>query len=278
MRTSVKTTLCLTAAALALAVSAHHGAQAQEDAAPGAKLGAKPADPHDFSGVYFVTESAQLNSDRTVKYNGRGPKALPHSRVLWTADDKEPPFTAWGREHFDERFNGAINNQPIADPSTSCLPHGMPRIMIAPYPMQIVQTPGHVTMLFEVNHNVRYIPMNRVLPKHPKITMMGESSAHWDGDTLVIETVGISGQSIFDEIGTPHSDQLKVTERLHWIKNKKGQDALEDLMTFDDPIAYTKPWVGRAVLAWRPDITLTEYVCEENNRNTADANGKTTAR
>ena len=274
MRNPTKLALCVTAAALAAAVSMHHGAQAQEG--EGRAAGHVHAgDPHDLSGVYFVTEAAQLNSDRTVKYNGRGPKALPHSRVLWTSDDKEPPFTAWGKAKFDASFNGAINNEPIADPSTDCLPHGMPRIMIAPYPMQIVQTPGQITMMFEVNHNVRYIPMNRVLPRNPKITMMGESSGHWEGDTLVIETVGSSGKSIFDEIGTPHSDKRKITERLRWIKNNTQ---LEDLMTFEDPIAYTKPWVGRAVLAWRPDIQITEYVCEENNRNVSNADGKTTAR
>ena len=167
------------------------------------------------------------------------------------------------------------------DQLSYCLPAGFPRILTEPFLREFVDTPKETWLINEQQSEVRrvYTDGRGHVPDDEAFALWeGDSIGFWDGDTLVIETVGISGQSIFDEIGTPHSDQLKVTERLHWIKNKKGQDALEDLMTFDDPIAYTKPWVGRAVLAWRPDITLTEYVCEENNRNTADANGKTTAR
>ena len=250
----------------------------------GAVAAAQPAaapssDARNLEGVWNITHASKLNRDKTVSYgrgNADGPNDLPHSRVLWPIDHNEPPFTAWGRQKFEARFNGNINNVPMADPSTNCSPHGMPRIMIAPYPMQIVQTPGLITMLFEVNHNVRLIHMDQPLPQRPKITLMGYAVGHWEDDTLVIETRGISGEGIFDEIGTSHSDELKVTERIRKID---GGKTLEDTFTFEDPIAFTKPWQAREILNRRPNNTqLMEYVCEENNRNVSDANGNTTAR
>ncbi len=142
--------------------------------------------------------------------------------------------------------------------------------------MQIMQTPGLITMLFEVNHNVRLIHTRRAAAGQSEDrTQMGYSVGHWEGDTLVIETKGVSDTAIFDEIGTPHSDQMKVTER---IRKVEGGKTLEVTFTFEDPVAYTKPWQAREILAWRPDVTLMEYVCEENNRNWADASGKTTAK
>ena len=276
MQNHLKMGAGLAAAALALGALAGSAALAQDGRAGRAALPPSPADPRDLQGVWFITHAAHLNRDQTVGYGRETPdKELTHSRVLWTIDHKSPPFTAWGQKLFDAHFQGNLNNEPIADPSTNCRPHGMPRIMIAPYPMQIVQTKGLITMLFEVNHNVRLIHMDEPLPAHPKITQMGYAVGHWDGDTLVIETKGISGSGIFDEIGTPHSDELKVTER---IRKVDGGKTLEDVFTFEDPIAFRQPWQAREILAWRPDIKIMEYVCEENNRNWADASGKTTAK
>lgn len=145
--------------------------------------------------------------------------------------------------------------------------------MISPYPVQMVQTPGLITMLFEVAHNVRLIHMDQPMPANPKITQMGYSVGHWEGDTLVITTKGISHTGIFDEIGTPHSDQLQITEHIRKID---GGKTLEDRFTFEDPVAFKTPWQAREILSWRPDVQLMEYVCEENNRNWADSSGKTT--
>ena len=107
--------------------------------------------------------------------------------------------------------------------------------------------------------------------KHPgkfEPTFMGHSVGHWEGDTLVVDTIGMIKQTQIDEAGTLHSDQLHVVERI-----RKVQDTLEVLFTIEDPKAFTKPWTAVRIWKWRPDIRFIEYICEENNRNASDANG-----
>lgn len=263
------TTSVSLAAALALAAACLTGAQAQT---PAPRIVNTSKDPKDISGVWFITQEIRMNADLQIRTreNSKNPSI---GQVMWPQNPhREPPFSAWGRARWDKHYKAMVNSAPIADPATSCIPHGVPRIIIAPYPVQIIQSPGLITMLYEVNHNVRLVHMNRPLPKNPKITMMGSSVGHWDGDTLVIETVGLDDSAILDEAGTPHSTKLKVTERLRKIDQGS---LLEASLTFDDPVAYTAPWTSREVMAWRPDIQLTEYVCEENNRNPVSADGST---
>ncbi|HTK34141.1 MAG TPA: hypothetical protein VL358_02490 [Caulobacteraceae bacterium] len=249
-------------------------ASATLGAAAGEPPKAPSPDPRNFEGVWSISHPARVRADKSMYYGAQEPDAITHGRVLWPLDQKEPPFTAWGRAKFDAAFEANVNNRPLADMPSYCLPHGVPRIMINPYPMQVVQSPGLILMLFEVNHNVRLIHMNQRPPAHPKSTLMGYSIGHWEGDTLVVQTNGLSGESIFDELGTPHSDALKLTERIRKIDGGRG---LEDTFTIDDPIAFTRPWQTREVLAWKDGAPLMEYICEENNRNLPDAEGKTTA-
>jgi hypothetical protein len=98
---------------------------------------------------------------------------------------------------------------------------------------------------------------------------MGHAIGHWEGDTLVIDTVGITKQTQIDEAGTLHSDKLHLIQRI-----KKVNDTLEIEFTVDDPGAFTKPWTAKRVWQWRPDVRFAEYVCEENNRNTPGADGQ----
>jgi len=263
------------AAALAVTVGAESSALAQQ---PAAKLQPKaaPSDARGLDGVWYVDNPARLDRDWTVHHgSATEPGALPDSRVLWPLDGSPPPFTPWGLEHFNTRFQAALNNQPIADPSTDCIPHGTPRVQVPNYPFQIVVTPQIVGMLYEVAHDVRLVYMNQPLPQHLPITQMGTSVGHWDGNTLVVHTEGLSDSAILDQMGTPHSDQLKLTERIRTIN---GGRQLEDLITFDDPVAFRSPWTTRQVFNKRPDMRLMEYVCEENNRNVSNANGQTTVK
>ena len=238
---------------------------------PSHPLPPPPADPRNITGVWQVVKPIFI----IVHYQPSGAPAPVdlRDRVLWPNEDKDlPPFNAAGKKLFDERYTAKINNNPYADPSTNCVPHGIPRMMIAPYPMQMVQTPGLVTMMFETNHNIRLIHLDQKMPKHVPHTPLGYSVGHWEGDTLVIETQGLMGDSIIDELGTPQSTSMHTTERLRKIDG----GILEDMVTLDDPVYYTKPWVARVHLQWRPDLQLQEYVCEENNRNIA-VDGKATA-
>lgn len=162
---------------------------------------------------------------------------------------------------------------PEADASTQCFPHGMPRIMESPYPIEIVQIPGEIVFLHEVAHNARRIYLDRPQPKNPKKTFLGHSVGHWEGDTLVVDTIGLNDRTFIDDEGNSHSDQEHTIERYRKIE---GGARLEMTMTIEDPVTLEHPYSYKRVLNWRPDIVPQEYVCEENNRN-APVNGVTVA-
>jgi hypothetical protein len=147
------------------------------------------------------------------------------------------------------------------DPILSCAPPGVPRIMLLPFPWKIVQTRNEVIMIFEYDHFIRQIPTDR--PTHSRVfdmTWMGDSIGHWEGDTLVIDTVGLNDKTWLDQVGHPHSSSLHVVERLR----RTDRSTLEDEITIDDPKYYAKPWTGKLTYLLRPGWNLSEYVCEDN--------------
>ena len=150
--------------------------------------------------------------------------------------------------------------QSKEDPEANCLPAGIPRG--SPYPWRIVQTPTHYFILFEGNiHSYRQIFMNGKHPDDPDPTWYGHSIGHWEGKTLVVDTVGFNDLFWFDYVGHPHTEKLHTVER--YTRTDMGHMAIE--VTIDDPGTYTKPFtsVGRANLMVGQE--LLEYICQENN-------------
>ena len=158
------------------------------------------------------------------------------------------------------------------DPTAGCVPPGVPRIMGTPYPLEFVIQPHRVLILFEAYSQRREIFTDgRGHPSELDPTYNGHSIGRWEGDTLVVHTVGLRGDTVFDVTGAPHSAAMSVTERLRRV----DQDTLEDAITIEDPEAMTRPWTVVRTFAHRPDWTLTEYVCEENQRNPVLPDGTT---
>ncbi len=159
-----------------------------------------------------------------------------------------------------------------SDPTAACLPGGFPRILGTPYPVEFMVQPKLVVMLFEANSQMRHIYTDG--RKHPvdlEPTFNGHSIGHWEGDTLVVDTTGLRGDTIFDVSGAPHSDQLHVSERIRRIPG----GVIEDKIVVEDPKAFTKPWLVTRSFQLHPDWDLTEYVCEENQRNPILPDGTT---
>jgi hypothetical protein len=156
------------------------------------------------------------------------------------------------------------------DPEANCLPTGVPRV--APYPWRIVQTPTHVFFLFEGNiHSYRQIFLNQT--KHPgdlDPTWYGHSIGHFEGDTLVVDTVGFNDKFWFDFAGHPHTTQLHTIERY----TRKDLGTLVNQVTIDDPGAYSKPFTltFTARLA-PPGEELMEYICQENEQDSKHIQG-----
>ncbi len=193
-----------------------------------------------------------------------------YNRRISPLDGSETPWQPWTKTEFDRRGAAEKQGNPLFDPTAACLPSGIPRLIAAPYPVEIIQTPDKTVMLHETHHLVRVFHMNSAHPAKVVPSYMGHSVAHWEGDTLVVDTVGLSTKTQIDEAGTQHSDALHVIERLR----KVDERTLEDVFTIDDPKAFTAPWTSKRVFTWRPDVRLQEYVCEENNRNAPGATGE----
>jgi hypothetical protein len=157
------------------------------------------------------------------------------------------------------------------DPQANCLPSGVPRI--APYPWRIVQTPTHIFFLFEANiHSYRQIFMDgRKHPDDPDPTWYGHSIGRFEGNTLVVDTVGFNDKFWFDFKGHPH------TERLHIVERYTRKDrTLVNQITIDDPGAYSRPFTVTFTAELAPaGDELMEYICQENNQDVSHLHGPT---
>ncbi len=133
-----------------------------------------------------------------------------------------PPLKPAYMQILERRIRAKNRGTPEADASTQCMPHGMPRLMESPYPIEIVQTPGRITFLHEVAHNTRRIWLTRDHPKNVALTFLGDSVGHWEGDTLVVDTVGLNDRTFIDDEGSSHSTQEHVVERYRKIETAPG--------------------------------------------------------
>ena len=161
--------------------------------------------------------------------------------------------------------------QPPATPAVLCLPYGMPRMMtVASYPIEILQTPGQVTIITEAFSEVRRVyvdqpqlPIDEVPPG-----FYGHSVGRWDGDTFVIDTVGIK-ESVPSYNMLPHSDRMRITERMRLVT----PDVLHDQITIEDPVMLEKPFTYTLGFRRLPNYKMVEFVCE-NNREYVDEQGR----
>ena len=157
------------------------------------------------------------------------------------------------------------------DPEAQCLPTGVPRQ--APYPWRILQTPTHIFFLFEGNiHSYRQIFMNAKHPDPDDLdpTWYGHSIGWFEGDTLVIDTVGFNDKFWFDFAGHPHTEKLRTIERFR----RPNFGTLTYEVTIDDPGAYTRPFTLYGGHEYDAGTELMEYICNENNQDVEHIVGK----
>ena len=166
------------------------------------------------------------------------------------------------------------SRQSKDDPEANCLPTGVPRF--APYPWRIIQHPTHkkathLFFLFEGNiHSYRQIFMDgRKHPADPDPTWYGHSIGWYEGDTLVIDTIGFNDRFWFDFRGHPHTEKLHTIER--WTRRDLG--TLVSEVTIDDPGAYSRPFTVSFTARLRPNEELMEYICQENEQDVKHIKG-----
>jgi hypothetical protein len=168
------------------------------------------------------------------------------------------------------------NHGEFARPGGSyCNAPGMPYQMgLAQYPMEFLFTPGKVTILFEAWTQVRRVFTDgRPHPDDLEATFYGHSTGHWEGDALVVDTVGIKPAALISA-GMGHSDKERISERIHL--DKATPDILVDELTISDPEALAQPWTATYRYRRHREWEVLEYVCDENNRNPVDSSGHAT--
>jgi hypothetical protein len=161
--------------------------------------------------------------------------------------------------------------EPLANASTECIPNGMPTMMFPIYPIEILQTKSQVTIIQEAMSQVRRIYLDQPQLKIEEVPpgYFGHSVGHWEGDTLVVDTVGVK-EDVLGYKDTPHSSQMRITERFHLV----APDVLHDQITIDDPVTLEKPWTYTFAYRRNPGYQMLEYVCD-NNREYVDDKGVT---
>jgi hypothetical protein len=161
--------------------------------------------------------------------------------------------------------------EPPPSASVACVPYGMPRMMaVASYPVEFLETPGQITIIAEAFSEVRRVfmdqaqlPIDDVPPGY-----YGHSVGRWDGDVLVIDTVGIK-ESVPGYQNVPHSESVRITERIRFV----APDVLHNQITIDDPVVLERPIVYTLAYRRIPGYKMVEFVCD-NNREYIDEQGK----
>jgi hypothetical protein len=159
--------------------------------------------------------------------------------------------------------------EPLATGGSQCVPYGVPSMMaVAVYPVEFIQSPRQVTIISEAFSEVRRIYLDRPQMKIDEVPpgYYGRSVGRWEGDTLVVDTIGIKESVRYQ--GVPHSDQMRITERIRLV----APDILHDQITIEDPVTLEKPITYTLAFRRMPDYEMVEFVCE-NNREYIDEKG-----
>jgi hypothetical protein len=184
------------------------------------------------------------------------------------------PLNKAGKEAYDKNMAG-LKDGSITDAARKyCVPDGLPRVLATPYPFEIIQAPpGQVTIIHELNHQIRVVALDKPMPDAKELTTFpfynGHSVGHFEGDTLVIETAGFNEKTFVDATGAPHSDEMRTTERIRRISPTQ----LEDVITVHDPEYYSADWQARFVYTLRNEVRLEDYVCGEPHRDLSSVAG-----
>jgi len=199
-----------------------------------------------------------------LRGEGFGSGVPPKTPIAPPKPIPEPPLR---QPHLDQwravqAQNAELTRKGLPPPSTgmACMPDGMPGMMQATFPMEILETPGQVTIIQEAFNQVRRIYLDTPAPaaEDAEPRYAGHSTARWEGGTLVVNTVGVKESVRFRNV--PHSPRMRITERVRLIND----EMLENQVTVDDSEYLTGPWTWTWMYKRWPTYRIEEYVCEDN--------------
>lgn len=231
---------------------------------------AAPRNHPDFSGMW--TRGATVTTPFRAPPSGAGPvlsvvatgtKTNDNGAVYRQGDYRAPILLPWAAEAVRAHAQSEHDGKPVRSAKETCWPMGVPYVLELNLRAGIIDDDKQIVFLYEELMQQRFVRLNAAHAASLKPSWYGDSVGHWEGDTLVVDTVGLDPRSWVDGFGTPHTDKLHVVERYHL----RNPETLEVLFTVEDPGAFTMPW--SAIATYRKDRSTsapyTELVCAENN-------------
>ena len=196
--------------------------------------------------------------------------------VTHDADTTNPILQPWAAAEIQKANDAEKRGTRLPSRQEICFPSGVPNYWTHPLLMQVVQTKDYVVFLHARDHQIRIIHLNKPHVPNPEPSWYGDSVGHFEGDTLVVDTIGLNDKTPVDVFHTPHTTKEHVVERIRVVPGPNGSKNLEVRFTVDDPGAFTMPWTGvetyrgvggrgGAVDPVGRDNLLDEEVCAENN-------------
>ena len=201
-----------------------------------------------------------VGQDPAHRYVPNGtPNEQPTQRI---SDISNPNLKQWAKDAMKKDNDEVLAGKFAFTARSSCIAAGVPGFLVLlGGALTIVQTPEKVTMIFDSNAEARHIPLNVPHAVNPKPSWYGDSVGHYEGDTLVVDTIGLNAKTFLDNYRTPHSEKLHVTERWRLIEDGKR---IEVVLWIDDPDTFNAPF-KMARQYERNDRDFMENICAENN-------------
>lgn len=196
------------------------------------------------------------------------PNGVGRQPTYRIGDLTNPNLKPWAKEAMRKDNEEVLAGKIAFTARSSCQPAGVPGFMAygGANPVYFIQTPKEVLLIFSGDQQVRHVYMDVPHSADPKPSWYGESVGHYDGDTLVIDTIGQNAKTVVDPYRTPHTEKLHVVERWRMVDDGK---AMEMTFTVEDPETFYEPWAGKRMYR-RVEQDMIEEVCAENNQNLFD--------
>ena len=225
----------------------------------------------DLSGLWQTVSAPPELLERLIPSSTNGAGEEPPSQyfinIFSDYQTEEPPLRPAAAELFRQRAQNFTKESPLPH----CLPEGMPMVETSPAPYKIIQTPGVTFLLYERDTTFRQVYTDgRKLPDDPQPSWLGYSVGKWDGDSLVVDTIGFNDRGWLDARGHTHSEALHLTERFH----RPDFGHMDVQLTVDDPQTYTRPFTVKLKQRMIPDSDLLESFCAENEKDIKHIEGK----
>jgi len=202
-----------------------------------------------------------VKQDPAYRYVPNNTSAQPTFRI---ADVNNPNLTQFAKDSLKKSNEDVLAGKPMWSRSSRCWATGVPAFLLTPaQPMFFLQTPKQVTMIAQHDDDVRRVYLDVPHSADPRPSWYGESVGHYEGDTLVVDTIGLNDKTFIDNFRTPHSDKLHVVERLRMVENGKF---LQAEVLIDDPAVFIKP-LHVTKRARRVQATLNEWRCADGEMN-----------